>query len=38
MWLVMRGAMSDKIRRIHDTYHVPASSTAACLALFEDIG
>jgi protocatechuate 4,5-dioxygenase beta chain len=38
MWLVMRGAMSDKIRRIHDTYHVPASSTAAGLALFEDIG
>jgi protocatechuate 4,5-dioxygenase beta chain len=38
MWLVMRGAMNDKISRVHDTYHVPASSTAAGLALFENIG
>ncbi|PZG23741.1 class III extradiol dioxygenase subunit beta [Nonomuraea aridisoli] len=38
MWLVMRGAMSDRIARVHDTYHVPASNTAAALALFEDLG
>ncbi|MGW0579672.1 class III extradiol dioxygenase subunit beta [Streptomyces sp. NPDC002920] len=38
MWLVMRGALSDNIRRVHDTYHVPASNTAAALALFEDLG
>jgi protocatechuate 4,5-dioxygenase, beta chain len=38
MWLVMRGAMSDDISRIHETYHVPASNTAAALALFEDLG
>lgn len=38
MWLVMRGALSDRIARIHDTYHVPASNTAAALALFEDLG
>lgn len=38
MWLVMRGAMSDTIARIHETYHVPASNTAAALALFEDLG
>ncbi|MTD52569.1 protocatechuate 3,4-dioxygenase [Amycolatopsis sp. RM579] len=38
MWLVMRGALSENIRRVHDTYHVPASSTAAALALFEDLG
>ncbi|SDH16202.1 class III extradiol dioxygenase subunit beta [Nonomuraea jiangxiensis] len=38
MWLVMRGAMSDRIARIHDTYHVPASNTAAGLALFQDLG
>lgn len=38
MWLVMRGAMSDTIARVHDTYHVPASNTAAALALFEDLG
>lgn len=37
MWLVMRGAMSDNIARVHDTYHVPASNTAAALALFEDL-
>lgn len=34
MWLIMRGAVGDGIRRIHDTYHVPASNTAAALALF----
>ncbi len=38
MWLVMRGALSDTIKRIHDTYHVPVSNTAAALALFEDLG
>ncbi|MFI5613464.1 class III extradiol dioxygenase subunit beta [Amycolatopsis sp. NPDC051903] len=38
MWLVMRGAMSERITRIHDTYHVPASNTAAALALFENGG
>jgi protocatechuate 4,5-dioxygenase beta chain len=37
MWLVMRGALSDSLRRVHDTYHVPASNTAAALALFEDL-
>ncbi|MET1065926.1 MAG: class III extradiol dioxygenase subunit beta [Arthrobacter sp.] len=36
MWLVMRGAMNPTISRIHDTYHVPASNTAAALALFEN--
>lgn len=35
MWLVMRGALGDGLTRIHDTYHVPASNTAAALALFE---
>lgn len=34
MWLIMRGALGDGIRRVHDTYHVPASNTAAALALF----
>jgi protocatechuate 4,5-dioxygenase, beta chain len=37
MWLVMRGALSDKIARVHETYHVPASNTAAGLALFEEL-
>ncbi len=38
MWLVMRGALSDDIVRVHETYHVPASNTAAGLALFEELG
>ncbi|QYN18653.1 class III extradiol dioxygenase subunit beta [Amycolatopsis sp. DSM 110486] len=38
MWLVMRGAMEERITRIHETYHVPASNTAAALALFENGG
>lgn len=36
MWLVMRGAMNSSITRITETYHVPASNTAAALALFEN--
>ncbi|MGQ9367955.1 class III extradiol dioxygenase subunit beta [Azospirillum sp. ST 5-10] len=28
MWLVMRGALSPKVRQIHRHYHVPASNTA----------
>jgi protocatechuate 4,5-dioxygenase, beta chain len=38
MWLVMRGTLSPGIKRIHEIYHVPASNTAAALALFEDVG
>ncbi|WP_146341149.1 class III extradiol dioxygenase subunit beta [Nesterenkonia sp. NBAIMH1] len=34
MWLIMRGALGEKVRRVHDTYHVPASNTAAAMALF----
>jgi protocatechuate 4,5-dioxygenase, beta chain len=36
MWLIMRGAMRPRIRRVHSTYHVPASNTAAALALFDN--
>ena len=36
MWLIMRGAMKHSIRRVHRTYHVPASNTAAGLALFDN--
>lgn len=38
MWLVMRGALSENIWRVHETYHVPASNTAAGMALFEELG
>jgi protocatechuate 4,5-dioxygenase beta chain len=36
MWLIMRGAMNEQIRRVHSTYFVPASNTAAALALFDN--
>lgn len=36
MWLVMRGALNAKVTRVHETYHVPASNTAAALALFDN--
>jgi protocatechuate 4,5-dioxygenase beta chain len=36
MWLIMRGAMNQRIRRVHSTYFVPASNTAAALALFDN--
>ena len=32
MWLVMRGAMSEQITKVHSDYFVPASNTAAGLA------
>lgn len=28
MWLIMRGALNDKVTEVHRHYHVPASSTA----------
>src|SRR5699024_12321529 len=37
MWLVMRGAIGDSIRRVADTYFVPASNTAAGAAVFERV-
>jgi protocatechuate 4,5-dioxygenase, beta chain len=36
MWLVMRGAMNDQVRKVHMAYHVPASNCAAGLALFDN--
>ncbi|AEA24670.1 class III extradiol dioxygenase subunit beta [Pseudonocardia dioxanivorans] len=36
MWLVMRGAMNERVRKVHAAYHVPASNTAAGLALFDN--
>ncbi|MFI6309848.1 class III extradiol dioxygenase subunit beta [Nocardia fusca] len=36
MWLVMRGALDEQIIRVHEAYHVPASNTAAALALFDN--
>ena len=28
MWLIMRGALHDKVSELHRFYHVPASNTA----------
>jgi protocatechuate 4,5-dioxygenase beta chain len=28
MWLIMRGALNDKVKELHRHYHVPASNTA----------
>ncbi|GAA1385806.1 gallate dioxygenase [Pseudonocardia kongjuensis] len=36
MWLVMRGAMNTRVRTVHTAYHVPASNTAAGLALLDN--
>ena len=36
MWLIMRGAMHDRITKVHSDYFVPASNTAAGIALFEN--
>jgi protocatechuate 4,5-dioxygenase, beta chain len=37
MWLVMRGALGDRVREAHRHYHVPASNTAAGLIVMEPI-
>lgn len=37
MWLVMRGAMSDTVEKVHDSYFVPASNTAAGLVVMADV-
>jgi protocatechuate 4,5-dioxygenase beta chain len=36
MWLVMRGAMSPRVRELHRHYHIPVSNTAAGLLLLEN--
>jgi protocatechuate 4,5-dioxygenase beta chain len=36
MWLIMRGALNERVRKVHSTYFVPASNTAAGLALFDN--
>jgi protocatechuate 4,5-dioxygenase beta chain len=38
MWLVMRGALDDKVRQVHRFYHVPASNTAVGHLILENAG
>ncbi len=37
MWLIMRGAMSARIKRLHRTYYLP-SMTGIATAIYEDVG
>jgi gallate dioxygenase len=37
MWLVMRGAMAPKLRRLHRSYYLP-SMTGIATAIYEDAG
>ena len=36
MWLIMRGALNDKVKEVYRHYHVPASNTAAGLIILEN--
>jgi gallate dioxygenase len=36
MWLIMRGAMSSRIKRLHRSYYLP-SMTAIATAIYEDV-
>jgi protocatechuate 4,5-dioxygenase beta chain len=36
MWLVMRGAMADRVATVHTHYHLPVSSTAAGVLVLEN--
>jgi protocatechuate 4,5-dioxygenase beta chain len=36
MWLIMRGALTQKVREIHRHYHVPASNTAVGHLILEN--
>jgi protocatechuate 4,5-dioxygenase beta chain len=37
MWLIMRGALSDKVEEVYRFYHVPASNTAVGHLILENI-
>jgi protocatechuate 4,5-dioxygenase beta chain len=36
MWLVLRGALKEKVNKLHSHYHIPVSNTAAGLLLLEN--
>ncbi len=35
MWLMMRGALGDKVNAVHSNYHIPISNTGAGTMLLE---
>jgi protocatechuate 4,5-dioxygenase beta chain len=38
MWLIMRGALGEKVREVRRFYHVPASNTAVGHLILEPLG
>jgi protocatechuate 4,5-dioxygenase beta chain len=36
LWLVMRGALTGRVSKLHSNYHIPISNTAAGLLLLEN--
>jgi protocatechuate 4,5-dioxygenase beta chain len=36
LWLAMRGCLGDKVKRLHQNYHIPISNTAAGALLLEN--
>lgn len=36
MWLVMRGALKNQVRKVHSSYHIPISNTAAGVMVLEN--
>jgi protocatechuate 4,5-dioxygenase beta chain len=36
MWLVMRGALTKRVKEVHRHYHVPVSNTAAGVMVLEN--
>jgi protocatechuate 4,5-dioxygenase beta chain len=37
MWLAMRGAMADRVRKVHQNYYL-ATTTAMTVAVYEEVG
>ena len=37
MWLIMRGALDEKVKEVHRHYHVPASNTAVGHIILENL-
>ena len=35
-WIIMRGALTGKVRKLHSNYHIPISNTGAGLLLLEN--
>ncbi len=36
MWLVMRGALGKRVKKVHSSYHIPISNTAAGVMVLEN--